>query len=184
MNKIVVFKWDSSKPQLFPSGNIHATKTIYNAHYVNRHYDSLIKVASEEFSYICITDNPKDLSNEIEVIPLWDKCKNLGGCYNRMFIFSKEMKNLIGNKFLTIDLDTTFIKDFSYLFNNNKTTVHKTSVYHPGISLIIAGDLSEVWESFYNTDIPKNIQNSRVEFNGTDQAWFNYYLQNYQKIVI
>jgi hypothetical protein len=144
-------------------------------------------VAKKDFSYICITDDSKNLSSEIETIPLWDKCRYLGGCYNRMFVFSEEMKNLIEGKFLTVDLDTTFIKDFSLLFENDITTVHRTirrtgsKVYHPGISLIIPGSFSSVWNTFYNENIEKNIEVSRAKFNGTDQAWFNYYLQKYDK---
>lgn len=183
MNKIVTFKWNQLENQQFPSGNIHTTKTVYDAYYVNRHYDCLTRIAENDFEYICVTDNPKGLSSEITIVPLWNKCRDLGGCYNRMYIFSKDMKELIGDKFVTVDLDTTFLTDFSWMFEPEETTIHFGKVYHPGISLIIAGEWTEIWDSFIKENIQNNIEKSRVEFNGTDQAWFNYYLKyNNKKI--
>lgn len=179
MNKIVTFKWKQLEGQTFPSGNIDKTGTVYDANYINKHYESLLKVASSDFKYICVTDDPKGISNEIETIPLWDKCKNLGGCYNRMYIFSKDMKELIGDEFVTMDIDTTFYDDFSFMFKPKTTTVHFGRVYHPGISFIKAGEFTDIWDSFYTKDMPINIAKSRLHYNGTDQAWFNYYLKEH-----
>ena len=187
MNKVVVFKWENLKKQKYPSGNVHKTNIGYDATYVNKHYESLCRVAKEDFQYICVTDDPTGLSSGIGTVPLWDKCRDLGGCYNRMYIFSKDMKNLFGDKFLTVDLDTTFTKDFSHLFNNDITTVHRTirrqgnKVYHPGISLIVPDSFDGVWDTFYDGNIEENIRVSKAFHNGTDQAWFNYYLKKYDR---
>lgn len=179
--KIIVFKWDVIKE--FPtSGNIHITNTIYDANYVNRHYKMISRLV-EDLEYICITNDNKGLDKNIHSIPLWDIYKSLGGCYNRLFIFSKEAKNIIGDKFLHLDLDTTVLRDISYLYDSDKTVFYrsinpeqfKTNSkyrYHINVSLVIPGELDDLWLDF----IPGDINKYRSLFTGTDQSWLNYYI--------
>ena len=186
--KIVVFKWNTVKNQLLPSGNLVATNIVYDAEYVNKHYEMISRVMSN-FEYVCVTDDPRGLRSEIKRIPLWEKCRELGGCYNRLFIFSKEVKKILGERFFVMDLDTTIIKDFSHLFNLvYPITVFRsinpqkglTGVkyrYHPSSTLINPNSSSEIWDVF-NEDIQNNIKKSRQLFTGTDQSWFNYYVLN------
>lgn len=184
--KIVVFKWNRSKTQLFPSGNI---KVNYDSEYVNKHYEMISRVMSN-FEYVCVTDNPIGLRKEIIRIPIWEKCRELGGCYNRLFIFSKEVINILGNTFFVMDLDTTIIQDFSHLFISDYSITVFRSInpqkhlsgehyrYHPSTTLLRYNYYNGIWDEF-NKNISENIKNSRAIFTGTDQSWFNYYVLHY-----
>ncbi len=53
---------------------------------------------------VCVTDDPAGIDPRVEIVPLWDKCRALGGCYNRLWVFSHEARDLFGDRFVCIDL--------------------------------------------------------------------------------
>jgi len=176
IKRVVVFKWAPIPNQRYPSGNGHA---VYDSNYVNKHYKMISKYL-KNFEYICITDDSSGLDSSIKVIPLWDKCRYLGGCYNRLYLLSKDMKDIIGGSFLHIDLDTTITSDLSHLFINDNTTFFRFTAgninnYQIGIAYIKSGEFDSIWETFY-VNIEENVQISKRLYNGTDQAWLNYYI--------
>jgi hypothetical protein len=193
MNKIVTFKWKTNLNTWLPSRDPRKISGIdYDANYVNNHFNSIKDNLKEPFEYICITDNPEGLSEEITVIPLWDHCREIGGCTTRLFIFSKDF--CISEKFMLLDLDTTIHGDFSELFhldedlccfysNNPEHKESKQKIrYHLNCSIIDNTKYNFIWESFY-TNPKENLTKSRKYFTGTDQSWLNYLvLKNNLKI--
>jgi len=183
---VLVFKWNTNSKQLIPSGNIQATKTKYDSNYINRHY-KLIKNKSPQVNYFCVTDDPIGLDKNINIIPLWKEAREFGGCYLRLYLFSKDFVKLLNEKFLLLDVDTTIIKDFSHLYDTNEDFVfyrtenperaksNKPYRFHLNTSLISPGIKFEIWDKFINGNIQETIYNSRRLFTGTDQSWLNYY---------
>lgn len=184
---ILVFKWNTVPNQLIPSGNIKATKTKYDSNYINRHY-KLIKNKCSEVNYFCVTDDPVGLDKKINIIPLWNEARNFGGCYLRLYLFSKEFTKLLDEKFLLLDVDTTIIRDFSHLYyeskenlifyrtvNPEKNKSGKFYRFHLNTCLITPGVKSDIWDNFINGDPSETIHLSRKYFTGTDQSWLNYY---------
>jgi len=187
MKNLVVFKWEpTTNVGIVPSRDPHKISNIqYDAAYVNKHFDMASRWIPD-LNYICVTDKPEGLSSEITTVPLWDFYMHLGGCLNRLYMFSEEVREFFGDLFLAIDLDTVFTADFSHYWEgtenkfaaskNPEERKSKRSIrYHPGTALINTGSLSKVWEDFIDNP-ESNIKTSRYFFTGTDQSWFNYWL--------
>lgn len=180
--KIVCFKWNHTGGYKLPSLNVIGQ---YTAEHVNRLYRAVQRHTTVEHEFICITDDPEGV--ECRTIPLWDKCRELGGCYNRLYVFSKDMKELIGDRFMCIDLDcvvtgsldTLLSRDEDFIINKFYG-VSKEQYYNGGVFMMDAGARSEVWERFAEDpqaalDIIEEKKKKR-KLIGTDQAWISYVL--------
>lgn len=124
--------------------------------------------------FLCITN---DFIEGVDCLPLWDKCRFLGGCYNRLFVFDKSMRDFIGERFVCIDLDCVIVGDLSPLFNSDiDFKIHKYSgdkkeqLYNGSLFMMNAGARQQVWDTFHPEGSPELIAANK-EIIGTDQAW-------------
>jgi len=179
MLKVVCFKWQRNTegfnlPHVVDYGPDHVKKL---RNMVKRHLHI-------PYEFICITDDPTGLDG-IKTIPLWDKCKELGGCFNRMYVFSEDMKEIIGDRFVIIDLDCVIVNDITPLLDieddfkinayQGMFTEDKDQYYNGAMVLMNAGARKEVWESFNFKKSPKKIYRNQKVI-GTDQAWIRMVL--------
>lgn len=173
---IVSFKWRKST-----TGYRLKSPVEYSFQHVNNLYRSIKRNTTLPFRFICVTDDPIGLDEGITYIPLWDKCKILGGCYNRLFIFSQEIEQFFGNRFLCIDLDCVItdnideilLREEDFVINKFLGKGGQNQIYNGGLILMTAGSRKEVWEKF---DPIKSIEilNYKREIEklvGSDQAW-------------
>jgi hypothetical protein len=187
MNTIVTFKWGANINTPFPSRNPRKISNIhYDGNYINNNYNNIGNVLKSDFKYICVTDNSEGISKEIEIVPVWDYLAEYGGCLRRLYCYSEEAKELFGEKFLTFDLDTVWINDFSHLFEidadfvllrSKNPEISKSKVpyrIHPGNGIISPGKYSKVWKDIQGNTLEK-VTTSRRYFTGTDQSYFNYH---------
>jgi len=126
--------------------------------------------------FICITDDPTGLDG-IKTVPLWDKCRKLGGCYNRLYAFSEDMRSIIGDRFVMIDLDCVITGDITPLFDieddfkiNGYFFGDMDQYYNGGLVLMDAGARSQVWDDFDPIRSPNQVANTDYVV-GSDQAW-------------
>jgi len=182
MLKVVCFKWKhTSGYKLASLYNIEG----YTAGHVNNLHKAVSLNLSIPHEFICITDDPTDIN--CKTIPLWDKCREYGGCYNRLYVFSKDMKDIIGDRFVCIDLDCVITGNLDPLFDHDLDFVINSyygpqpkQYYNGGLFLMDAGVHDNVWTEF-EKDIPGNIElleEERKQGNllGTDQAWISHIL--------
>lgn len=135
---------------------------------------------SIDHRFLCITDSTKGLS-DIETIPLWafDNPRvryNKPNCYKRLRIFSEEMKELIGEKILSIDLDVVITNDFTNLVDNDDDFIiwgdtAKNTPYNGSLFLMKTGSRKQVWETF-----TKDAPSITCNMVGSDQAWISHVL--------
>src|SRR5690606_4765132 len=92
----------------------------YNASHVNTLYSMLRRHYRRPFEFICVTDDPIGIDENIKCLPLWDKCIYLGGCYNRLYVFSDHMKNFIGPRFACVDMDCVIVGDVTPIFDRTE----------------------------------------------------------------
>ena len=190
--KIVVFKWKEKVNTPLPSRDSKKINNIvYDGNYVNNHYENIGKVFKGNFQYICVTDDPSNISSEIEIIPLWDYLAEFGGCLRRLYLYSEEAKKIFGPKIFTCDLDTVFVNDFSHLFRSDADLIFLRSRnpekqksnhiwrLHPGFAVIKPGVYDSVWKDIQENTLNK-LNMSRNYFTGTDQSWVNYHLNFYK----
>lgn len=178
MIRIVSFKWRRPATGFQLPG-----KTPYGADHVNRHYRSIRRHLKMPFEYVCVTDEWRGLDKHIRVIKLWDKCLALGGCFNRLYVFSPDMADLIGPRFACIDLDAVIVGDITPLFDRpddfiinsyqplpaNKDTA-PDQLYNGGMFMMNAGARRQVWDSFNPQTSPEIIRKNKTVI-GSDQAW-------------
>jgi len=185
MISVVCFKWNRSKEGMQLPSSIDQ----YGPEHVNVLYHSVQRNTTVPHRFICVTDDPKGLHPDIEVVPLWDYCQYLGGCYNRLYIFSSEVADLFGPRFITIDLDCVIVGNIDHILNRTEDFVineydiegnrHAThQYYNGGIIMMNTGAREEIWHDFDPTKTPESIQSrkDRIELIGSDQAWIAHRL--------
>lgn len=188
MISIITFKWKKSK-----QGYKLKNKVEYSSNHVNILYDSIKRNTTIPFKFFCITDDNTDLLPDINYVPLWDKYKYLGGCYNRLYVFSSEIKNLLGDKLFSIDLDCVITGNIDSILNKdddfviNQYRIKNNSIkqlYNGGMFLLTTGARKQVWENFDPVISPNLLQPLRDKklLQGSDQAWIQYALGNNEKV--
>jgi hypothetical protein len=157
----------------------------YTAAHVNAMGRALQKHLTIPHEFICITDDPTGV--EFRTIPLWDKCRDLGGCYNRLYVFSEDMRELIGDRFVCIDLDCVIVGNLDELFSREEDFIinkfygkRSHQFYNGGLFMMNAGARRQVWDEFAkdpagNRDLLVSRCKKR-ELLGTDQAWISHIL--------
>ncbi len=180
MISVVVFKWLPSATERvrIPS---QQRGTVYDAGCVNRLFSALRANSTVPFKAVCVTDDPAGIDPAIRTIPLWDKCRSLGGCYNRLYVFSEDMRDIIGPRFLCLDLDTVVVGNVDHLLTRTETFVYyrwespkEPARFNCGLFLMDAGARSEVWDDFIAD--PDGAIRSSSHLEGSDQAWCNHRL--------
>ena len=185
MLSIVVFKWSRVQTGMQLPSSIDQ----YGAEHVNILYHSIQRNTTIPHRFICVTDNDKGLHPDIEVVPLWNFCQELGGCYNRLYIFSDEVKSIFGERFIALDLDCVVTGNIDHILNRTedfiineydiKANRHAThQYYNGGIIMMDAGARKQVWDEFDPHTTPQLIQprKDKIELVGSDQAWIAHLL--------
>lgn len=140
---------------------------------VGRHYKAPHRV-------LCITDDPDGV--ECETAPLWDDHATVpnptgGGrpsCYRRLKLFSPDMKPLLGDRFVMMDLDCVIVDDLSPLVDRPEDLVlyrSPTNGYNGGMFMHRTGTMPFLWDEFDPVQTPK--LTTKAGFRGSDQAWYS-----------
>jgi hypothetical protein len=177
---VVCFKWKRGRKgyQLPSVCDYTAEHVNILSRMVDRHLDM-------PYRFICVTDDPKGLDDDIEVVPLWDKCLALGGCYNRLYAFSPDMMPLFGPRFVMIDLDCVVVGDITPLFDTPEPFVMNAYLgdmtrqfYNGALVLMDTGCRAEVWETFHPKHSPLMMKREKQagRLIGSDQAWIAHTL--------
>jgi hypothetical protein len=185
MITIVAFKW------IKDNQGYRLNSGAYTHEHVNRLYYSLKRNTTIPFRFICVTDDSDNIDKEIEILTLWDICRNLGGCYNRLFIFSKEIEKFFGKRFLAIDLDCVIVNNIdSILQKSDDFLINKfigknnfDQLYNGGMIMMNTGSRSQVWSKFEFEKSVKILDEIKKDKNliGSDQAWIQYILGDEEK---
>ena len=179
MLKIVTWLWggDSSRSK---------DKIVFTANHVNIMKRMVSRNLSLPHEFVCITDNPKGIDKDIRAVEIWDNFRDFGGCYVRLKLFSNEMKEIIGDRFVSIDLDAVIVNDITPLFDRTEDFIiwgehYRFSPYCCSLFMMNAGSRSHVWRSFSNDDYWFVKDNRLRRLYGTDQYYVNKCLYPYEK---
>ncbi len=131
---------------------------------------------------VCVTDDPIGIDPSIRVIPLWlDHARLLSpwgsknpSCYRRLKVFSKDAARIIGQRFVSLDLDVVICGDMRPIWDRPEDFViwgdtAKGTPYNGGMFLLRAGTRTQVWETFEPAKSPA--AGKRKGYVGSDQAW-------------
>lgn len=150
------------------------------ANMVRRNYWKPVEV-------VCITDDTAGIDSSITTIPLWDTYASLPNhsfrhgpsCYRRLKAFSREAEQIIGPRFVSLDLDVVITGDVTPLWDRPDDFVIWGDTlpgywYNGSMWLLRAGARPQVWEDFDPVLSPRSaVQAGRK---GSDQAWISHKL--------
>lgn len=149
---------------------------------VRRHY-------THPHRFVCITDRPEEIDADIDTIPLWPDYRDVlsphgrhsPSCYRRLKLFAPEMGELLGSRFVWLDLDTVVVGDLTALWNRKEdfviwadAGVSPKNFYNGSMCLMTAGARPQVWTDFNPKTSP--MQAYRGGSWGSDQGWISFKL--------
>jgi hypothetical protein len=179
LESVVLFKW-TPRPgyrSTFQPSTVNSAAVM-----VRRHYPRPIRV-------ICVTDDPSGIDAGIEIVPLWQDFAELpsphGGnnpsCYRRLRLFHPEIASLLGQRFVSLDLDCVVTGDLSPLWDRPEafmcwgdTNSLPGSHYNGSMVLMTAGARPKVWTEFDPATSPRKALKAGCF--GSDQGWLSYCL--------
>jgi len=137
--------------------------------------------------FVCVTDDPTGIDSSVSVLPLWPDFADMpsphGGknpsCYRRLKLYAPEMADLIGPRFVALDLDMVITGDLRPLWNRPEDIVlygdtNPKTYYNGSMMLQTAGCRRQVWETFDPKTSPRRALDAG-QF-GSDQGWIGYCL--------
>lgn len=149
---------------------------------VARHY-----AAPHRFSVITDTAGPYD--PDIRVIPLWDDYAGLlslwgpdsPSCFRRLRAFTPEMSEVIGPRFVSLDLDVVICGDLTPVWNRTEDFIiwgedNRRTPYNGSMWMMNAGARKQVWDRFVQKPAYILDRARAAGFFGSDQAVVSYVL--------
>lgn len=168
---VVTFLWDDP--------NYRWNKLFrYTPDHVDRLARAVRRNLSLEHKFICVTDYPVcEFTEPMEIVPMWEDHRDLGGCYPRLKIFSLEMRDILGERFVSFDVDIVITGSLDDLLSREEDfiawkDINPPTPYCGSMIMMTAGSRKEVWEDFD----PIRSRDLASMYIGTDQAWIGYRL--------
>ena len=160
----------------------------YRSQFESAHVNTLRRMVARHLSvphdFICLTDMPEGLDPEIRALPM-PKVPEITvkpdrpNCFRRLWAFSAEASDVIGPRFLSLDLDVVITADITPLvcrpdqFVMYGDTARRTT-YNGSLLLMTAGSRRQVWDQFKGAASYRETQ--RLGMIGSDQAWISHVL--------
>jgi len=161
-------------------------RSKFTSEYVNTLKRMVQRNLAIDHEFVCITDDPEGLDNDIRYVPLFEEFNRWPRCFPRLKMFSKEIA--LSGEFcefiLSIDLDVVITDDITSLIDFNydfiiSRVAKGDQPYNGSFWQLRLGSRPQVWEKIPEDSI--NIK--QPAFGGSDQAWLAYILGPNEKTV-
>jgi hypothetical protein len=177
MTNIVCFKWRRIK-----TGYQLPHSCDYTAEHVNKLH-SMARKHGKFNRFICVTDDDEGIDPDIEIVPLWEDYKELGGCFRRLRMYTERR---LGPKFLMIDLDCVITGSIQHLVDMDEVIMLNRYVnpgtprqlYNGALQLVTPGsEYERVWHDFHPAAVIRLTARraGAKTYVGSDQAWLSHY---------
>lgn len=157
-------------------------RSQYRAEHVNTFRNMVERHLHMPHEVVCVTDTPKGIDPRVRIVPLWSDFADVpsphGGyspaCYRRLRAFAPEMKDIIGPRFVSMDLDVVIVDDITPLLQRTEDFIIwgsklRTTAYNGSMWMMDAGARSQVWTEFDPAKTPHMTR--KAGLHGSDQAW-------------
>jgi len=174
---VVTFKW---KPRA-------GYRSVYGPAQVNTLRRMVARNYAQPHRFICVTDDPKGIDPEVEIVPLWDDHASVPNpsfrtgpsCYRRLKVFSRDMGAVLGERFVCMDLDVVITGDLTPLLDRPEPFVawrnpNPKWPLNGSMFMLKAGTRPRVWDSFDPKSSPR--RSHAAGCFGSDQGWMSYVL--------
>jgi len=172
MMDFVTFKWRPAP----------GYRSKFEAATVNTLYSMLGRNYHAPFRLTCVTDDTKGISSEVRTVDLWDDWSrlpsphgaNYPSCYRRLKLFSDEAAEIIGPRFVCMDLDLVILGDVTAMFAEDVDfriwgDTAKGTPYNGSLWMLRAGARRQVWDEFDPVESPR--KSLAFGYIGSDQGW-------------
>lgn len=190
MLEVVCWKW---KPQ-----------RQYRSHFGPEAVNVLRRMVARNLQlphrFTCITDDATGIDPEVRIIKLWNDYADIPSpsgphnpsCYRRLRMFAPDAVDLIGERIVSMDLDTVITGDLTPLFDRDDDFViwGGQSIqphlrvpfcwYNGSLMMLRAGTRTKVWDEFDPVRSPSIAH--RANSRGSDQGWISYVLGKGEKM--
>lgn len=153
----------------------------YNHEHVNNLYAMVKRNITPPFRFICFTDNPDKIHNEIEVVT--DIDKRLKGWWLKVSYFKNPLLNIEG-QVLALDLDLVIVDNIDCLFEYSKfdfVMLQNRPSWGSGIMRFCANQYPYIYDTFKTHKVGKAINNLEQDFKSHrfwgDQDWISHCLR-------
>lgn len=170
---VVTWLWKGFRGQLYRGFHVNALEHMVRQHLTIPH------------RFVCITDMPQGI--KCETYPLWKDPKltvrvgpDRPNCYQRLKIFSDEMRNKIGPKILSLDLDIVIKSNIDHFITDDpvKMAKGKAAPKNGSVMLVQPGVNQRTYDDFDPKKSPDLAVRwagvNKVMLKGSDQAWISY----------
>jgi hypothetical protein len=177
MLSVVCFRWTppAGYRSSFGPETVNVLRRMVARHYAKPH------------AFKCVTDDATGIDPEVEIVPMWHDFATIpsphGGhnpsCYRRLRAFAPEIADVLGPRFVAVDLDTVITGDVTTLWDRPEDFViwgetNPRSWYNGSMFLLTAGARRQVFERFNPKTSPQQAK-AAGRF-GSDQGWISYCL--------
>jgi hypothetical protein len=171
---IVLWKWQKTG------------STYYGSVHVNRVFLMIQRYVTVPHEVVCITDDPSGLHWGVRSIPLWREFSDLPGCYRRLRLFSNEMRNLLSERVVSMDLDTVITGNIDHVlldttpFRIWQSKTVAGNPYNGSLISMLVGSRESVYKNF---DRERSIDAvTRSGMVGSDQCWIAIHLGENEEV--
>lgn len=175
MLTVVCWKWNDPS---WPNGK-------YKAQHVNILAEMVAANLKIQHRFVCVTDDARGIDLDIGIVPLWPDLADLGHCYRRLKIFDTSMKDLVGERIVSLDLDSVVTGDLTPLFDRPDDFVmlkdtQPPTPYNGSMFMMNAGARSKVWTEFQWPESRR--RGAALGYAACDQAWIGACLGTNEKV--
>ena len=162
-------------------------RSQFTAEHVNIFRNMVERHLKIPHEVVCITDMPEGIDDRVRIVPIWNDHNEVqsphGGttpaCYRRLKAFTPEMAQVIGPRFISMDLDVVIVDDITPLLSRKEDfiiwgSVLRKTQYNGSMWMMDAGARKEIYEDFDPITTP--VKTRKAGLNGSDQAWMVYRL--------
>lgn len=161
-------------------------RTAFPAHTVNILRRMVLRHYRRPHRFVCVTDDPTGLDAGVEVVPLWNDFATVQSphgarkpsCYRRLRVFAPDIGAVLGDRFVSLDLDVVLTGDMAPLWDRSEDFViyggTSRNHYNGSMFLLTAGARPQVWTEFDPATSPQATKAAGCL--GSDQGWIRHCL--------
>lgn len=161
-------------------------RTRYTAEHVNTWARMVSRHLTLPHRLVCLTDDPSGIEIETRPVPTdfatvrtdrWSPRKGYPQCYRRLALFRRDIGELLGPRFVSMDLDCVIFSALDPLFDRDEDLVLFRGTgprrpYNGSMILMDAGARPGVYEDFSQAAAERAARRHL----GSDQGWLAYKL--------
>jgi len=176
VTSLTVVSWKWKGPVLrYPTVMWNVLRSMFERHL---HVPHRFVVIDDGF-----IDESGPLDPRIQVVPCPLSLRALPRCYRRLWMFSPEMREVLGPRFLHVDVDCVLVDDVTPLVQRPEPFVlmkldfkgSGRSLFNPSLILMDAGARADIWDAWSRD--PGGLQRAALELTSfSDMGVINYCL--------